>query len=276
MIRRAFSVSLLTLTLTASTAFAGGQGTLYHGKMTGAACTSDADCAHFKQLPQVTNAWCRGETECAIRWGECLDFPDYAGVWNPKIGACEFHPVIPQQHFCASDADCGAGGGVQQFGNVKVTSTATCAILNPENKNTPVGTCVGIVSDAQCCAWGEDSWGNCDPQPTYCFSNADCYPSQKGCFDNTCQPASFSQVLDDGNVCIDDLDCVNSTWGPLCVTTLMKSSTGSLCQECQQIDSDADGVDDGCTQERPRCNWGLSWKDSESAEVRSYNQCEVD
>ena len=272
-------IALATSLLVAAPALAGGNGTVHKRTvLEGTTCTADAGCKELTKLPQVTSAKCiktgKYKGKCYIQWDECLQVdPNWIGTWNPALGFCEFQPKIPDDALCFSDEDCGAGGGVSQFGNVLVSEGAVCDILNPAPFK--FGVCAAIAVGATCCAWGMNEDGSCLPQPKYCFSNADCYADGMTCQDHICKLATFSQQLGDGNVCQFQSECASSPWGQVCVWTQSNSSTGALCQECTQKDEDNNGIDDGCSPERPVCHWGISWPDPVTAEYRSYYQCEA-
>lgn len=264
------------LSLISATALAGSNGTSFDNKlMESSSCITDTDCKEFLALPDVTAAACRKvsttKSKCLIRFATCPAITDHVGKYNKVTKACEYKLVMPELGItCYSGNDCGMAGALSQVNDTMITFMNTCVLF--EGKS--FGICRGEVTDATCCAWGMDDTGMCLPQTKYCFSNVDCYADEQVCHNNQCQTPSFSQEVGSGNVCNTNNDCGGNmiSWGKLCIPTLFNSSTGNLCQECKQ-GSAFNGVDAGCTQERPYCKWGPSWNDPLTAAKRSVYLC---
>lgn len=260
------------LSLVSYSALAGGLGTsLQRQYFPDMACVAADDCEALLNLPQTVKVMCPKTGvhagTCGVMWAQCTRSSDHVGVFNPLTSLCDFFPVYPDGVVCHSDWDCPQGGGVSQYGDALVSTGTSCHFV----PGSYLGVCGAKVTDVQCCTSGVDTWLMCKPDPKSCVSNADCYADGKTCYQGTCQTPNQSQMLGDGNVCDSDADCISSVWGLQCIPSAYAPATGALCQECLQDDSDLDGVDDGCTYDRPVCIWGFFTEDGQE---RSYYQCQ--
>ena len=237
-------------------------------------CIANIDCKEFLELPNVTATACRkvaSGSKCVVRFGTCLEITDHVGTYNKTTKICDYKAVMPELGItCYSDSDCVQDAGIANINDTFVTFSTQCMMLGGKN----FGVCTDQVAYAICCAWGTDETGMCLPQSKYCFSNSDCYTDNQVCHNNQCQTPSFSQEVGDGNTCNTNNDCDGDmiSWGKLCVEAV-QSPTGNLCQECAPNTKKTGLYDIGCTEERPYCSWGLSWKDPVTAEMRSYYGC---